>query len=94
MSAQNGPLVPDDASLFDELEEQGLTVEPQVIQEAKPGYKTTEFWLLLIGTLATQVGALDLPGENGKTITTTALFVAYVLSRGIAKAGVPSVPAT
>lgn len=61
---------------------------PGVYTEAKSGYKTTEFWITLFGVLGTQIGALDLPGEHAKTIATLAFAVAYVLSRGVAKAGV------
>ncbi len=66
-----------------------LTDFPAIV-ETKDGYKTTEFWITLVGVLGTQVGALDLPGEHAKTIATIALAVAYVLSRGVAKAGVPT----
>jgi hypothetical protein len=59
-------------------------------KEAKAGYKTTEFWLSGIVIVLSQVGALDLPGQYGKTITTAAATVAYALSRGFAKSGVPS----
>lgn len=58
-------------------------------QEAKAGYKTTEFWGSLVLIVLTQVGALDLPG-NGKTITTAATGAAYAISRGLAKLGVAS----
>ena len=67
---------------------------PAAINEAKAGYKTTEFWMALIGIFATQLGALDLPGEHGQTIATVAFLVAYVLSRGVAKAGVPNISST
>lgn len=76
------------------LEAQFDHLEPIVVRatkETKAGYKTTEFWLTIIGVLFTQVGALDLPGKYGKTIQTVALVAAYILSRGIAKAGVPTV---
>lgn len=66
---------------------------PDVVKEAKSGYKTTEFWLALVGIVATQLSVLELPGEHGQTIATVAIAVAYILSRGVAKAGVPSIPA-
>lgn len=62
----------------------------QGFTEAKAGYKTTEFWLSGAVIVLAQIGALDLPGKYGKTITTGAAAVAYILSRGFAKSGVPS----
>ncbi len=73
--------------------EQLLEALPETIQESKPGLKTTEFGLTAVALIATQVGALDLPGEYSQTIATVAIVVAYILSRGIAKAGVPNIPA-
>lgn len=64
---------------------------PAVVKETKAGYKTTEFWLTIIGAVATQLGALHLPGKYGDTIATVALIASYVLSRGVAKSGVPAV---
>lgn len=64
---------------------------PGVIKETKAGYKTTEFWAALATVILTQVGALHLPGHYGATIATVAAVLGYVLSRGIAKAGVPHV---
>jgi len=58
-----------------------------VVAAVKAGYKTTEFWVTVVGALLTQIGALHLPGKYGATITTVALAVSYVLSRGFAKAG-------
>jgi hypothetical protein len=60
---------------------------PVVIADVKAGYKTTEFWIAGIGILLTQLGALHLPGKYGDTITTAALALSYILSRGFAKAG-------
>lgn len=56
-----------------------------VVKETKAGYKTTEFWLSGAIILLTQLGALDLPGKYGKTITTAAAAVGYAISRGLAK---------
>jgi protein-arginine kinase len=69
-----------------------IEAAPQFVQESKAGYKTTEFWLTIVGAVLTQVGALHLPGKYGATIATIALLVSYAISRGIAKAGVPNVP--
>lgn len=62
---------------------------PVLFKETKAGYKTTEFWVALVGAAAVQLSVLDIPGKYGKTITTGALLVAYILSRGAAKSGVP-----
>lgn len=64
-------------------------VLPQVIEETKAGYKTTEFYLVILYEILTQSGAIHLPGTYGKVAAGAAGIVAYVLSRGIAKAGVP-----
>ncbi len=56
------------------------------MRESKAGYKTTEFWITLLGVLGTQIGTLDIPAEYGAV-----LAAAYVLSRGVAKAGQPSI---
>jgi hypothetical protein len=63
---------------------------PLAFREAKAGYKTTEFWLTLIVIVLAQLGTLSLPGHYGRTITTAAAAAAYAISRGLAKAGVPS----
>lgn len=68
-----------------------LEAEPLVVKEAKAGYKTTEFWLTIVGAVLTQVGALHLPGKYGDTIATVSLLASYALSRGIAKSGQPHV---
>lgn len=59
-----------------------------IVQETKAGYKTTEFWLTLASVILTQLGALDLPGHWGKIVVTASVIVAYIISRGVAKAGV------
>lgn len=64
---------------------------PLVVKEAKAGYKTTEFWVALGGAILTQLGALHLPGKYGDTVATVALVVSYIVSRGVAKAGVAQV---
>lgn len=58
---------------------------PAVTKIVKAGYKTTEFWLTLAGVIATQLGAIHVPGKYGSTIQDSALIAAYVLSRGLAK---------
>jgi len=53
---------------------------------AKPGYRTTEFWLAIataVGTAATSAEG-SLPPRYA-AIASTVAFVAYALSRGLAK---------
>lgn len=64
---------------------------PEVVKEAKAGYKTTEFWITLVTVLLAQLQVLHLPGHYGATIATVASVAAYALSRGVAKSGVPTV---
>jgi hypothetical protein len=57
--------------------------------EARPGFVTTEFWLTLLGIAALIIlaFAVDEVGDRWGLTLATAVLVAYVLSRGIAKAG-------
>jgi len=57
--------------------------------EARPGFITTEFWLTLLGIAALVIlaFAVDEVGDRFGIGCATAALVAYVLSRGIAKAG-------
>ncbi len=57
--------------------------------EARPGFITTEFWLTLAGVAALIIlaFAVDEVGDRFGLGCATAVLVAYVLSRGIAKAG-------
>ena len=57
--------------------------------EARPGFMTTEFWLTLLGVAALIIlaFAVDEVGDRWGLGFATAVLVAYVLSRGIAKAG-------
>lgn len=63
---------------------------PTIVSEAKAGYKTTEFYLVIAYEALTQTGAIHLPGTWGKAAAGIAGIVAYVLSRGLAKSGVPN----
>ena len=57
--------------------------------EARPGFITSEFWLTLIGVAAMMIlaFAVDEVGDRWGLTLATAILVAYILSRGIAKAG-------
>lgn len=63
---------------------------PEVIRETKAGYRTSEFWL----TIATVLGTLlaGLPEKYGALVTVGSI-ASYVLSRGIAKKGIPHIEA-
>lgn len=63
---------------------------PQIIKESKEGYKTTEFWLMVVISILTVVDGIPLP-EKYEAAVVAALGVAYALSRGLAKKGVPVV---
>jgi hypothetical protein len=51
--------------------------------DAKPGWKTTEFWLTLIASVIPFVSAVPLPQA---TVAAAALTGIYTIARGITKA--------
>jgi hypothetical protein len=57
--------------------------------EARPAFVTSEFWLTLIGAVALGIFAYasDALGVRWGMGFATAVLVAFILSRGIAKAG-------
>jgi hypothetical protein len=57
--------------------------------EARPAFVTSEFWLTIIGAVALGILAYasDALGVRWGMGFATAVLVAFVLSRGIAKAG-------
>ena len=57
--------------------------------EARPAFVTSEFWLTLIGAIALGIFAYasDALGVRWGMGFATAVLVAFILSRGIAKAG-------
>lgn len=61
-----------------------------IISESKAGYKTTEFWVAVVVSLLTLLDGIPLP-EKFEAIVIGAITVAYALSRGLAKKGVPNV---
>lgn len=70
-----------------------VDLAPVVIKESKDGYRTTEFWVAIAAALATQFDVTSLP-EKVQGYVVGAIAVAYVISRGIAKKGVPAVEVT
>jgi hypothetical protein len=61
-----------------------------IITESKKGYKTTEFWVSIVVGLLTVLDGIPLP-EKFEGVVVGAIGLAYVLSRGFAKQGVPAV---
>ena len=61
-----------------------------LVKESKEGYKTTEFWTMVVGSVLVNLNAIPLP-EKYEGFVTAALMGFYALSRGLAKAGVPKV---
>jgi hypothetical protein len=57
--------------------------------EARPGFITSEFWMTLLGVIALAILAYasDALGVRWGMGMAVAILVAYVVSRGIAKAG-------
>lgn len=69
-----------------------------VAVETRPGWKTTEFWVLVLGLVVTTVQeAVGLFQISDSRVLLVQGFIvsAYAIARGLAKAGVPNVvPAT
>lgn len=61
-----------------------------IIRETKSGWKTTEFWVTVAVSLLTVLDGVPLP-EKFEGFVVSAVVVAYALSRGLAKQGVPHV---
>ena len=91
MSDQFVP-TPDDQRLADE-ERGALDAVTVLVKESKAGYKTTEFWTMVVGSVLVNLNAIPLP-EKYEGFVTAGLMGLYALSRGLAKAGVPDVKDT
>jgi hypothetical protein len=68
-----------------------------VAVETRPGWRTTEFWILVLGLVATTLQeAVGIFNISDPTVLKVQglLIAAYTLARGIAKAGVPNVVPT
>lgn len=82
---------PDDNVSFDTAENRELVASvPVIIAESKAGYKTTEFWVGIVLSLLTVLDTVPLP-EKFEGLVVGAIGLAYILSRGIAKKGIPVV---
>lgn len=57
-----------------------------ISKEVKAGYKTTEFYVVILAALLADVGALPIP-DHAKAYITAGLAAAYAIARGVAKAG-------
>ena len=66
-------------------------------KESKPGWRTTEFWVTVIGALylfLNTTGAVDELPKSWSSIALAIIGGAYAVSRGIAKQGIPFDPPT
>jgi hypothetical protein len=67
-----------------------VPVATEVVKETKAGYKTTEFYLTILGSLLTAVGAIPTP-HDAKGFIVAGLVALYAVSRGLAKNSVPNI---
>jgi hypothetical protein len=67
------------------------TVAGHDVRETKPSFMTTEFWAMVVGVVGVAViynAASDASFNLWRAMVVgTAIVVAYILSRGLAKAG-------
>lgn len=63
-----------------------MTTIPTPPASIKPGWRTTEFWLVLLANVLPELGAIDVGGSKVKGILHAVTIVGYAISRGIAKA--------
>src|SRR4051812_7364513 len=59
------------------------------MRETRPGWRTTEFWLVLAGNILINIGAVDVGGAKYRGLFAILSVVGYSLARGLAKNGVP-----
>jgi hypothetical protein len=65
-----------------------------VAVETRPGWRTTEFWVLVLGLVVTTTQeAVGIFQIHDVTVLKVQAFIvaAYTISRGFAKAGIPNV---
>jgi hypothetical protein len=53
----------------------------------RPGFATTEFWLVIAANVLVNVGAIDVGGGKYRGLLAIISVVGYALSRGLAKVG-------
>ena len=63
-----------------------------IVKETKTGYKTTEFWVAIAVSLLTVVDGIPMP-EKYEAIVVGAITAVYIISRGVAKQGIPDIEA-
>lgn len=63
---------------------------PEIIKETKSGYKTSEFWLTIVGSISVATGLVPTPVDT-KGWALVALVALYCIARGLSKKGVPSI---
>ncbi len=59
-----------------------------IVSESKAGYKTTEFWITVITSLAVVFNGLPAP-ESKEGYIVAAIAGVYAIARGLAKSGAP-----
>lgn len=65
---------------------------PLIVEETRKGWRTSEFWVAIVLTGLTVLDGIPLP-EKYEGVVAGAIGLAYIISRGVAKKGVPHVPA-
>ncbi len=78
--------VPDTPEEYEELAD----LAPVVVRESKEGYKTTEFWVSVVTSLAVVFNGVPLP-ESKEGYVVAFIAGLYAVARGLAKKGVPAV---
>jgi hypothetical protein len=53
----------------------------------KPGWATTEFWLVIVANVLVNVGVIDVGGGKYRGLLAILSIIGYALSRGLAKQG-------
>lgn len=70
--------------------EGAIEMLPQIVEESKAGWKSTEFWVTVVIALLTVLDGVPLP-EKYEAVVVGVLGAAYAISRGLAKKGVPNI---
>ena len=67
-----------------------IDIGPVVVKETKEGYRTTEFWVTVLTSLAVVFNGVPLP-ESKEGYVVAFIAGLYAVARGLAKRGVPHV---